>query len=559
MSTLTTINPVFSECTTYEGMGCINDVYVLLEQYSLRKSEVYELHNRVMSGRFGEAFGYFASGAGQKSIHDKLRVERFFGLERALCALDQDFWNRLLDVINVRNFMPAQKRELWSDDLARWRENDSHLLDSVKPIPFEREVVLMTAQTLISEKKDFFSEMVEGVFRKLSEKHFTNKAEGFSQRMIVANAMPSIDSHYDNQEYINDLRKIIGLLQNRQGSENLSSYLLFEQLSANYGEWISIDGGSLSLKPHKNRTVHIQISQDIADALNSILAYRYPNIIPLKKVRGRDRSKTHFLRDKSYPLASEMIPFPVSNYFGDLSRKCEPKTACCDGENRYVYFLPGTYIHSESVNKAVERIFLMIGGEPDSEIKGRFTFRFNPVAVFDYLFINGALPDQDTHQFYPTRGDIRKTAVDLAEINEGHTLLEPSAGFGDLLEPVQEGVNITAVEIHPVAAATLRAKGYETVQSDFLAIKQSALPQFDRVIMNPPFSGSRWKIHLLHALNFIKPGGKLVAILPLSASSIVDNTLIGNKYDISFNHVSGRNFENTLVNVTIVVIDRHEQ
>ncbi|EOC0011599.1 DUF4942 domain-containing protein [Cronobacter turicensis] len=558
MSDLSIIHQGSADCTVYEGMGYINNVISLLDEYALRKNEVQELHSRVMSGRFGDAFAYFANGAGQNSIHDKLRVERFFRLDRALCALDEDFWNRLIEVINVKNFMPAHKRDLWTEDLSRWRKADNLSLNAVKPLPFERESVLMTAKTLINEKKFFLSEMVEGVFRKLSPDHFTNKSEGFTQLMIVANVIPSLGSHSDNQEYLNDLRKVIGLLQNRQGSESISSHYLLEELKEHYGEWKAVDGDSLYLKAHKNRTVHIRIQQEVADTLNSILALRHPNIIPFKKERGKKRATNHFLKDKSYPLVSEMLPFPVSDYFGELSRKSSTRTISQDGKNSYAYSLPGTYLHSDVTNKAVERIFFMIGGQPDSKRSGWFTFGFNPAVIFDYLFINGALPDQNTHQFYPTQGDIRDAVVGLAEISEGHALLEPSAGFGDLLEHVNKGAHVTAVEVHPVAAATLRAKGYDSIQRDFLTIKQTELSHFDRVIMNPPFSGNRWMIHLLHAITFIKPGGKLVAILPASAKHVINNKLIGDHYDISFNHVSGKSFEGTLVNVTMIVIDKHE-
>jgi hypothetical protein len=35
--------------------------------------------------------------------------------------------------------------------------------------------------------------------------------------------------------------------------------------------------------------------------------------------------------------------------------------------------------------------------------------------------------------------------------------------------------------------------------------------------MNPPFYGKHYVKHVLHALKFLKPGGKLTAILPASA------------------------------------------
>ncbi|BBA64845.1 TPA: DUF4942 domain-containing protein [Escherichia coli] len=560
MSELMLIDDYKTDCTTYEGFGCINDVRKLVEERTLLKKQIVELHSKVMGNRYGEAFSYFVTAAGQNSLHETLRIERFFELDRAICALDQDFWNRLIDVINVKNFMPAEKRDQWFDDLDRWRKADRFSLQNVRPLPFELETVLTTAKTLSDERKDFFSEMVDGVFKKLSPTHFTNKSEGFSMRMIVANAMPSIDRHYDNQEYINDLRKIVGLMFKREGAESVSSHNLFEDLKKYYGEWVPIDGDTIFLKPHKNGTVHVKISQDIADALNVVLAYKYPNIIPLKKKRGEKLRGSKLITEKQYLLFSEILPFSVCNYFGELARsKSGRSVAAINVQENHEYFLPGNYLHSPTTNITVQRIFLMLGGRSNEEKKNCYRFDFDPVPVFESIFINGTLPDQDSHQFYPTKGDLRRSAVDLAELKDSHSVLDPSAGFGDFLELLPRKVGVTAIEIHPVAAATLRAKGYNTIQGDFLKLKPTDTGLFDRVLMNPPYSEGRWSRHLFHALSFIKPGGKLVAVLPSSASSSQKFDAIGEGYGVSFSDPYTRAFEGTTVSVVIITIDRHEK
>lgn len=52
------------------------------------------------------------------------------------------------------------------------------------------------------------------------------------------------------------------------------------------------------------------------------------------------------------------------------------------------------------------------------------------------------------------------------------------------------------------------------LQSDFLA--QSPQPQYDRVIMNPPFEKQADIKHVLHAHKFLKPGGRLVSVMAAS-------------------------------------------
>lgn len=48
-------------------------------------------------------------------------------------------------------------------------------------------------------------------------------------------------------------------------------------------------------------------------------------------------------------------------------------------------------------------------------------------------------------------------------------------------------------------------------------LEQSSAPEFDLVVMNPPFYGRHYEKHVRHALKFLKPRGLLVAILPITA------------------------------------------
>ncbi|MGD9661517.1 MAG: DUF3560 domain-containing protein [Porticoccaceae bacterium] len=128
------------------------------------------------------------------------------------------------------------------------------------------------------------------------------------------------------------------------------------------------------------------------------------------------------------------------------------------------------------------------------------TLKVGPVAVV-------AVP-----QLFPTPRDIAAQLVAAAGIEEGQTILEPSAGTGNLLEAVPHG-KITAVEINAGLAARLR-EAYPAVtvkQADFLACNGD-LGGFDRIIMNPPFENAVDIKHIKHAAHMLKPGGVLVAL-----------------------------------------------
>lgn len=96
------------------------------------------------------------------------------------------------------------------------------------------------------------------------------------------------------------------------------------------------------------------------------------------------------------------------------------------------------------------------------------------------------------------------------------TVLEPSCGDGRILDGIAaRGYRSLGFEYHPGRAAEARAKGHAVITANFL--DQPATPDFDRVVMNPPFYGKHYAKHVRHALGFLKPGGTLVAILPATA------------------------------------------
>lgn len=132
-----------------------------------------------------------------------------------------------------------------------------------------------------------------------------------------------------------------------------------------------------------------------------------------------------------------------------------------------------------------------------------------------------ALPDvptakehQQATQFYPTPPEVAEQLITLAALGPGHEVLEPSAGTGAIAEPAARiAAAVDCIELAAGNAAEIRAGGYArtvTVQ-DFLTVPPD--PRYDRVLMNPPFARGADVRHVLHALRFVKPGGRLVAVM----------------------------------------------
>jgi SAM-dependent methyltransferase len=128
-------------------------------------------------------------------------------------------------------------------------------------------------------------------------------------------------------------------------------------------------------------------------------------------------------------------------------------------------------------------------------------------------------------QFYWTSAAVAEEALNFAGLPSPQSysgryparrVLEPSCGDGRILDAIRaRGHDALGIEYHPGRAAEARAKGHAVLTANFL--EEPATADFDTVIMNPPFYGRHYLLHVRHALGFVKPGGTLVAILPATA------------------------------------------
>lgn len=117
--------------------------------------------------------------------------------------------------------------------------------------------------------------------------------------------------------------------------------------------------------------------------------------------------------------------------------------------------------------------------------------------------------------YFPTPPDLIAEMLDRARIRPGHIVLEPSAGDGAILEQVEDLAAdplTVCFEINPTLCEVLRARGFDARPVDFLE-QEPGNVRYDRVLMNPPFEKLQDVEHVRHAFEFLKPGGRLVAIM----------------------------------------------
>lgn len=107
--------------------------------------------------------------------------------------------------------------------------------------------------------------------------------------------------------------------------------------------------------------------------------------------------------------------------------------------------------------------------------------------------------------------------AEISDLRPGLRVLEPSAGLGRLIRACEskcENLQTVAVEITPACAQVL-FQNYgqlKIFQRDFLTLEPEETGLFDRIVMNPPFKMRQDIAHIRHALDFLAPGGLLIAL-----------------------------------------------
>jgi len=166
------------------------------------------------------------------------------------------------------------------------------------------------------------------------------------------------------------------------------------------------------------------------------------------------------------------------------------------------------------VNKCLEDI----GGKWNRKAKGH-VFDDDPAEAFENLILTGETEDmKKTFQFFPTPRNIAELMCDMAELEDGQWILEPSCGKGDLADVIYERApqHLYCVELNEGMKKYLDGKPYKTTYADFLHLHSDTELPYDRIVMNPPFSRQQDIDHILHAFDLLKDGGILVSVVSVS-------------------------------------------
>lgn len=132
---------------------------------------------------------------------------------------------------------------------------------------------------------------------------------------------------------------------------------------------------------------------------------------------------------------------------------------------------------------------------------------------------------ENNKDFYPTPKKLINKMLENIDFREIQTILEPSAGKGDIVEIIQEKkkslkrnnffdnktikYDIDCIEIDENLRHILHGKGFRVIHDDFLTY--NGFKKYDLIVANFPFSqGDK---HLSKALDLIENGGQLVCLI----------------------------------------------
>ena len=180
----------------------------------------------------------------------------------------------------------------------------------------------------------------------------------------------------------------------------------------------------------------------------------------------------------------------------------------CDGDK---FYLPAKSL-DRKLYESVNKVLTALGGKWVTKAKAH-VFGEPCEPLIEGAIETGSYVRPGDMGWFPTPADLATEVVAMADIQPGMLVLEPSAGEGALAtEALAAGGKVTAYEIDLRRAEKLTdIEGVTVAGGDFMQAEPSQ--QFDRVVMNPPFAQRADVKHVLHAIKFLRPGGRLVSIM----------------------------------------------
>lgn len=160
-------------------------------------------------------------------------------------------------------------------------------------------------------------------------------------------------------------------------------------------------------------------------------------------------------------------------------------------------FLPD-YQLERKLYLAVNKVLTSLGGKWTRKEKAH-VFESNPSDVIEEALMTGQYMSlKQQYQFFETPYKLAQQMVYRADITQGDTILEPSAGRGGIAHVLEdEGYDCDVVELNDKNREFLTENGFNIVGTDFLKFNE----RYDIIIANPPFTKQQDIDHVNHMID----------------------------------------------------------
>lgn len=174
--------------------------------------------------------------------------------------------------------------------------------------------------------------------------------------------------------------------------------------------------------------------------------------------------------------------------------------------------LPSIHLDRKTYLDVAKKLNLIGGKWKGGRVSG-FVFEQDPAELLMQIASGENRNLSKEYQFFETPQPLADKIVALADINESHSILEPSAGRGALIKAINEvlpGKTVDCYEMMQLNQSFLKNLPTANIKSaDFL---QNDGTTYDRIIANPPFSLNQDIVHIQEMYTLLNSGGCIVSV-----------------------------------------------